>query len=217
MNGPYDPRFGYNGNGLRSVRRGGESRSKESLNQSPNSLFDHFRPDPPNSDAYVPDNSLFGVPPRSVSPDSFDGTMILRDPLEESPQPLKPKAKPSRPGAQHCSHDDISRKVAAFDNPRQIEIAPGLSARLRGAHETWAAVENDFYMPTSCLCCSEDIFCIMDAYYVICPVCKVVSPMEGCAQGMDGGVGLGFTMDDLRQWQSDIVRRQQHQQSRSGW
>ena len=51
----------------------------------------------------------------------------------------------------------------------------------------------------------------MDANYVICPSCKVISPLEGCAQSgsMDGGVGLGFTCDDLQQWQYEIVTRRQ--------
>lgn len=49
----------------------------------------------------------------------------------------------------------------------------------------------------------------MDANYVLCPTCKVVSPMEGCAEGggLDGGVGLGFTFDDLQQWQHEILLR----------
>jgi hypothetical protein len=38
--------------------------------------------------------------------------------------------------------------------------------------------------------------------------------MEGCAKkdGIDGGVGLGFTMDDLQKWQGEIIQRQRRQQ-----
>lgn len=214
MNGPYGPRFG-----LRNSRRegGGENRARNSLMHSSTSPFEPFRSDAPNAASAEPGSSLFGSIPRSVSPDEFpfDLNMPSSDPFEDSPQPVKPRAKPSRPGAFHSSHDAISRKVAAFDNARSIEIAPGLSVRLRGAQETWAAVESDFYMPTTCICCSTDIFCIMDANYVICPVCKVVSPMEGCTQGMEGGAGLGFTMEDLQQWQGEIIRR--NRQNHSGW
>ena len=113
----------------------------------------------------------------------------------------------------------MSAKIAAFDgkggptapSAPQIEIAPGITARLRGAKETWEAVENDFYLPITCFICQIDLFCIMDANYVLCPQCKVVSPMEGCAQqgSMDGGVGLGFTFQDLQQWQYEIVIRRQ--------
>lgn len=116
----------------------------------------------------------------------------------------------STPGAQMMSNsfDAVSRKLAAFDHDpvateRRIEIAPGLSERLRGADETWQAIENDFYLPCMCLVCNQDICCIMDATYVLCPVCKVVSPLEnGCEAG---GVGLGFTNDDLQKWQTEII------------
>ena len=133
----------------------------------------------------------------------------------KTPPPSSPTPEGSRPGVQFCSsHAAVSAKIAAFDgkNPAaapQIEIAPGLTARLRGAKETWEAVENDFYMPTQCFCCQTDLFCIMDANYVLCPSCKVVSPLEGCAKGMSGGVGLGFTYQDLQQWQYEIVMRRQ--------
>ena len=60
-------------------------------------------------------------------------------------------------------------------------------------------VEKDFYLPVSCLCCSLELCCIMDASYVLCPQCRVVSPIvEGLADGLDSGVGLGFTLDNLR-------------------
>ena len=120
-------------------------------------------------------------------------------------------AAPTKPGAQFCSsHDAVSAKIAEFERPQEsrIEIAPGITARLRGAKETLRCVENDFYLPAMCFCCNTDLFCIMDANYVLCPNCKVVSPMEGCSSpGSDGGVGLGFTFQDLQQWQYEIVMR----------
>ena len=110
---------------------------------------------------------------------------------------------------QFCSasYDAVTVKLAAFDGEPcavpTVEIAPGFAARLRGAEETWRAIENDFYLPAQCFCCqSDELFCIMDASYVLCPSCKVVSPMAGCAT--DGGVGLGFNHTLLRQWQYDI-------------
>jgi hypothetical protein len=87
---------------------------------------------------------------------------------------------------------------------QQIEVAPGEWLPLRGAVETWSAVQNDFYMPTECVCCRNTIFCIQDAAYVLCPKCKVVSP--GFSEDSKGGVGLGFTMEELAKWQTDIER-----------
>lgn len=94
-----------------------------------------------------------------------------------------------------------------------MEIAPGQRLRLRGARETWQCVENDYYLPTTCFSCDTDLCCIMDASYVLCPLCKVVSPVEGWAGGPEGGVGLGFTYTDLAQWQQEIMQRRRQQVS----
>ena len=162
----------------------------------------------------------------SISKPEYFGRDIVKDALSPHGQlESKPAAKP---GVQFCGsrHDVIADKIAAFDtsdkskkpvsNKMTVEIAPGVHARLRGAEETWNAVQNDFYLPTQCFCCSLDLCCIMDASFVLCPECKVVSPVPGCDSitgeggSLDGGVGLGFTFDDLQKWQTDIIR--QHQQ-----
>jgi len=90
---------------------------------------------------------------------------------------------------------------------KMIEVSRGICLRLRGADETWKAIAVDFYMPCGCLSCLLTIFCIQDADYVLCPVCRVVSPMEGATTSeSDGGVGLGFTMGDLAKWQGEIQK-----------
>lgn len=175
-----------------------------------------------------------GVLPRSISPDSFgEGPApTLRDPLHGDPPQIVKKPPPpslpgafaatSTPGAFASAHDAVSQKVAQCDNQMlrdtPIEIAPGITARLRGAKETWAAVEADFHLPTTCICCNLSICCIMDANFVLCPECKVVSPMDGCSPqgGFEGGVGLGFTFDQLQQWQGEIIRHRR-QQRLAGW
>ena len=196
-------------------------------------LYDshHQKEMPPNSHGISLMSPGMEGMPRSVSPDCFDdthethsahhfGQPQYKDDIKFAPKPA------SLPGAHFCSNngrggpsiqDAISQKIASNGGPNsssstaQIEIAPGVMARLRGAQETWQAVANDFYMPTTCFCCTTNLFCIMDANYVICPVCKVVSPMEGCAgNDMQGGVGLGFTMEDLQQWQTEIIQRQRY-------
>lgn len=106
-------------------------------------------------------------------------------------------------------------------SPLKIEIAPGVQARLRGSRETFQAVENDFYRPVMCADCQKsDLCCILDASYLLCPKCRSVSPLEdGNPNIAQGGVGLGFTLDDLRVWQSQILnerKREQQQQSQNG-
>jgi hypothetical protein len=102
-----------------------------------------------------------------------------------SQMPLPPKAPPALP---------------------TIEISPGVEVRLRGADETWKAIENDYYMPAECICCESTIFCIQDADYVLCPDCRVVSRMEGLSSRGMGGVGLGFKYEALARWQDTILR-----------
>ena len=87
---------------------------------------------------------------------------------------------------------------------KMIEVAPGEFMRLRGARETWKAIQDDFYLPCACICCELTLFCIQDATYVLCPECQVVNPLEKI-DGYDGGVGLGFTIEELAEWQNDIV------------
>jgi hypothetical protein len=87
-----------------------------------------------------------------------------------------------------------------------IEVAPGIQLRLRGSQETWEAIARDFYVPSLCWGCSETIFVIQDAAYVLCPACRTVSPMEGTFESPEtAGVGLGFTFDELVMWQQQIA------------
>ena len=92
---------------------------------------------------------------------------------------------------------------------KMIQVAPGEYMRLRGAQETWKAVQQDFYIPGTCICCQETLFCIQDAVFVLCPICDVVSPSQPgkilISNGYNGGVGLGFVIDELIQWQTEIL------------
>jgi predicted RNA-binding Zn-ribbon protein involved in translation (DUF1610 family) len=88
-----------------------------------------------------------------------------------------------------------------------IEISPGHHVRLRGADETWKAIENDYYMPTECISCESTIFCIQNADFVLCPDCRVVSRMDGVSSRGVGGVGLGFKHEDLARWQGAILKK----------
>lgn len=98
----------------------------------------------------------------------------------------------------------ISKRETSF---KTIEVLPGEFLRLRGADETWRAVQTDFYMPCECVCCRQTLFCIQDAVFVLCPDCRVVSPMEGIlCEESDGGVGLGFKLTDLAKWQDEIAK-----------
>jgi hypothetical protein len=115
----------------------------------------------------------------------------------------------------HCNSSNRERPSSMPElsqmpppSPQQptIEISPGVHVRLRGASETWKAIESDYYMPAECICCESTIFCIQNADFVLCPDCRVVSRMEGSSHGILGGVGLGFKYEDLARWQHAIFK-----------
>lgn len=103
---------------------------------------------------------------------------------------------------------------------KMVEVSPDFWVRLRGADETWAAIEHDFYSPVICFGCGLELCCIQDADFVLCPTCRVVSPMNGIGEqvqnGKDGGVGLGFTYDNLAQWQAEILAKRQRPRNDRG-
>jgi hypothetical protein len=109
-----------------------------------------------------------------------------------------------QPGFQRILYDvRVDNKVK--NSPTMIEVSPGEYLRLRGADETWKAIHMDFYVPCTCICCELTLFCIQDAVFVLCPECLAVSPLEGVVvDGYDGGVGIGFTMESLANWQEEI-------------
>jgi len=133
-------------------------------------------------------------------------------PSSDDPNTLKASLKPPAslqgcgPGAFYaCGYTTYGNEVPR--KPIYVEIAPGLKTHLRGYEETKACVGRDFFLPCLCYSCTMNLFCIMDANYVICPVCRVVSPLEGGADlDYRGGVGLGFTLNDLAAWQIEFWR-----------
>lgn len=109
-----------------------------------------------------------------------------------------------QPGFQRI-HYDAKLDIKPKSRPTMIEVSPGEFLRLRGADETWKAIHNDFYVPGVCVMCDMTLFCIQDAIFILCPECLIVSPLEGVVyDGYDGGVGMGFTMENLAIWQEEI-------------
>ena len=141
--------------------------------------------------------------------------------VSSSPTSTGTKTVRESPTYPHCQQGS-SASVDRLNLPQElfsvsengsktIEIMPGLRVPLRGAEETWNCIEQDFFLPVTCFACTTELCCIQDASYVLCPACRVVGPMDAgtSAFGSTMGVGLGFSFDDLFQWQSEIVRRQQ--------
>jgi hypothetical protein len=130
-----------------------------------------------------------------------------RAPISDLSRSSMPLPSPRYSPSPRLKQQPQQKQQQPQPSPSMIEISPGVHVRLRGADETWKAIEQDYYMPAECLCCQATIFCIQNADFVLCPDCRVVSRMEGSSsQGM-GGVGLGFKYEDLANWQADILRK----------
>lgn len=93
---------------------------------------------------------------------------------------------------------DATAPVSYTGQEPSVEIFPGFRARLRGADETWKCIQDGNYLPVSCLTCTMDICCILDADYVFCPCCQGITPLSDEPTGL-GGVGLGVSSDDVCQ------------------
>lgn len=83
--------------------------------------------------------------------------------------------------------------------PVEVEIQPGIFAKLRGSEETLQAMERGFVSICPCMSCSCALACIADAEFVLCPDCLVVSRKEDDDYeiGPKRGVGLGLKFEDV--------------------
>ena len=68
-----------------------------------------------------------------------------------------------------------------------MEVYPGVEEVLRGSAETLQAVKEGAVTSVQCFCCCQEVLCIHDAAFFICPSCKIIGSVP------DGvwGVGLG--------------------------
>lgn len=59
----------------------------------------------------------------------------------------------------------------------QIEVAPGHYMPLRGSAETMTAVESGMARTVLCMACQATLLCVPDAELVVCPDCRLLSPL----------------------------------------
>lgn len=106
--------------------------------------------------------------------------------------------------------DEEDEYAATGTVPRRsrIEVSPGYYLPLRGSVETLAAVDGGMARKVQCMACSATLLCVPDAELVICPDCRLLSPLTTSKQqygstqqqpGVQytvGGVGLGLKVED---------------------
>ncbi|CAB9519676.1 Receptor-type guanylate cyclase gcy [Seminavis robusta] len=101
---------------------------------------------------------------------------------------------PHHPMTQQYQTPRPPQPQTPANNPLKVEIEPGVFRTLRGKDETLYAMECRFMIDLSCMVCTINVSCIADAEFVLCPVCKSVSPIVKNT-GNGGGVGLGVEPD----------------------
>ena len=60
----------------------------------------------------------------------------------------------------------------------EIEVSPGIFLPLRGSQETMAAVNSGRAIPVNCMACQASLRCVPDCQLVLCPDCRILSPVE---------------------------------------
>jgi hypothetical protein len=114
------------------------------------------------------------------------------------------------------SKEQHLRRLEKESPPKQIEVAPGEFLRLIGAYETRDAVRDRRTVQTSCLVCSRTLICANQADCVLCPSCRVVSPITEnnssswssssspkCPSSF-GGVGMGLFLCEFVELQQQL-------------
>ncbi len=113
---------------------------------------------------------------------------------------LYPDDKCNDPAEQDLKAQYLSPLPPSVSIERNVEIdlSPGVRCILRGSVETWQAIQTNRAISASCACCNLRLCCVSDAEFVICPDCRVVSPLPDQHVGVESklpskrsGVGLG--------------------------
>jgi hypothetical protein len=140
-----------------------------------------------------------------------------------SPPNLIPTAIPVTDKPLLTSHDTTSTTTSEKTAPVMLELAPGVQIHLRGAEETQKAIDTGFYIQCECMFCSvsdtstsndagatdgNEMYCILDCDYFICPNCRSVHPnpistnanvpsssSDRGTTRYPGGLGLGFRLE----------------------
>jgi hypothetical protein len=112
-----------------------------------------------------------------------------RGPPPPQPRDFSPHDRPPSRGPPPGHYQPPERPL--------IEVAPGLMMRLMGTDETMQAIQLGHITVTSCVVCGMDVHCHSASEYVLCPDCRVVSPVNQLDNAIDmtpqqgGLVGLG--------------------------
>jgi len=152
-------------------------------------------PGGPNPHYHHPQHHPHGPPPPQHYPSHDAPNPYYREQpysphLRPPPQSYPPPPPPPPPPRQQPPNRPL------------LEVAPGLLMHLMGTDETMKAIQAGHITVTSCVVCGMDVHCHSDSEYVLCPDCRVVSPVNqldnaNMAPQQGGLVGLGIKTEML--------------------
>jgi hypothetical protein len=93
-----------------------------------------------------------------------------------------PRDPPLIPASISVCSSDVSSQTSRHSvekegTPVQIEVYPGEFLLLRGAKETLEAIERGHSKSVFCYACGLGLRCVADCDLVICPDCRIMSPV----------------------------------------
>jgi hypothetical protein len=78
---------------------------------------------------------------------------------------------------RNSSINYTNRRARLAPQPIEVEVSPGEFMLLRGSDETLEAIEMGYARMVTCFACSASLACVPDCELVICPDCRIISPI----------------------------------------
>lgn len=165
----------------------------------------------PGSNRHLPQNvmrQMLQGPPRHMPPPqamNYNGPNDGYMP-EKQINNQTPRNPPMNQSSNRSSQTPPSTSTSTSTGKKlTVEVGPDISMPLRGADETWKAIEDGKVTITSCISCQIELNCVADAQLVICPECTMMSPVDQTDESEKGvfaryGVGVGVKPEDVVKW-----------------
>jgi hypothetical protein len=95
--------------------------------------------------------------------------------------------------SRHESLKSMLHRPSTTWDRLQVELLPGHFVPLIGSDETWQAFCADNVIDIECSSCQTFLYCKNTAEMVLCPECRMVSPIDNVGIGAEG-LGLGLSV-----------------------
>lgn len=95
--------------------------------------------------------------------------------------------------SRHESLKSMLHRPSRIWDRLQVELLPGHFVPLIGSEETWQAFCADNVLDIECSSCQMFLYCKNTAEMVMCPDCRMVSPVGDAGLGSEG-LGLGLSV-----------------------